>query len=322
MAIKRKKAAPQRASRAKKGSSKNSITLTIILLVFAAAVIHLSATNSSLSAKTSPKAEVEKRDSTLKEVKKQESAETTTIEKRVEQERAASPSLELPYYSDSTYLIKNRDGRYTLMYSTKHKQPIWVAYILTSKEVSTKGAQRKNNFTVDPQVELHGWPTATVSDYSKSGYDRGHLLPSADRDDNEAENSATFLFSNISPQLPALNRGTWSSLEQRVRKWAERHDTIYIVTGAILDDQPRHSIGKNQVTVADHFYKALLVRDGDSYSSIGFIMPNREDIGKDIFGYMTLVDSIEARTGLDLFSLLPDSIEESIESTIDQKVWR
>lgn len=68
-----------------------------------------------------------------------------------------------------------------------------------------------------PEVVARGWPTAVDRDYAGSGFDRGHLLPSADRDDSRAENDATFYLSNVSPQYPKLNRNQWRLLEEQVR---------------------------------------------------------------------------------------------------------
>ncbi len=231
-------------------------------------------------------------------------------------------AIEIPYIKDSTYVIRNNDGRYTLLYSPRDKQPYWVAYRLTGEEASRKEAERKDRFYSDPRVEVNGWASAENSDYSRSGYDRGHLLPSADRDDSDSENGATFLFSNISPQKPALNRGTWSALEKQVRKWAIEHDTLYIVTAGVLAETPRVTIGDNKVTVPDYFYKAIVAKSGAKCSAIAFIMPNRDDVGKNIFGYVESVDALEKRIGVDLFPALDDSTEKAIESKIDLIFWK
>lgn len=125
--------------------------------------------------------------------------------------------LELPACSRGEFLIRNEAGRYTLLYDTAYRQAAWVAYLLTREDVRRRGAKRRNAFRCDPEVVARGWPTAVDRDYAGSGFDRGHLLPSADRDDSRAENDATFYLSNVSPQYPKLNRNQWRLLEEQVR---------------------------------------------------------------------------------------------------------
>ena len=143
--------------------------------------------------------------------------------------------LELPACSRGEFLIRNEAGRYTLLYDTAYRQAAWVAYLLTREDVRRRGARRRNAFRCDPEVVARGWPTAVDRDYAGSSFDRGHLLPSADRDDSRAENDATFYLSNVSPQYPKLNRNQWRLLEEQVRRWADRYDSIYVVTGGELE---------------------------------------------------------------------------------------
>ena len=232
----------------------------------------------------------------------------------------ATRGLELPLVYDSTYIIVNRPGRYVLNYSPGDKQPLWVAYVLTRKDVSAKGTERENRFVPDPQVVGKGWRTARNEDYARSGYDRGHLLPSADRDDHPAENRTTFYFSNMSPQRPDLNRKTWNQLERQVRKWAGRYDSLYVVTGPVLSD-PLGTIGANRVTVPRLFYKAVLVRHKGEWKAIGFLVPNSERVNPDYRKYIRSVDAIEAETGHDFFFRLPDGVEDRVEAEVDTAFW-
>lgn len=230
------------------------------------------------------------------------------------------PGLELPLVYDSTFIIVNRPGRYVLNYSPGDKQPLWVAYVLTRRDVSVKGTERENRFTPDPQVLAKGWRTARSEDYARSGYDRGHLLPSADRDDRADENRTTFYFSNLSPQRPALNRGTWNRLEQQVRKWAGRYDSLYVVTGPVLSD-PLGTIGTNRVTVPRLFYKAVLVRHKGEWKAVGFLVPNSDRVRADYRKYARSVDALEAETGHDFYFRLPDSVENRAEAEVDTAFW-
>ena len=113
---------------------------------------------------------------------------------------------------------------YTLSFSKKDEQAEWVAYLLT-RSMLTGQSERGNNFRPDPEVPSG---SAQLADYSKSGYDRGHLCPAGDMTFNAQAMSETFYLSNMSPQVPAFNRGIWKSLESLVREWAAKEDSIYV----------------------------------------------------------------------------------------------
>ena len=228
--------------------------------------------------------------------------------------------MELPRMDDSTFFLEDSDGHYALWYDTMYRQAAWVAYLLTKKEVEYKGAERTNRFVPDPKVQDRGWPTALTSDYAHSGYDRGHLLPSADRDDSRRENSTTFYLSNIAPQRPALNRGVWKSLEEQVRRWAAAYDSVYVVTGGVLD--PGLDRIEGGVGVPDHFFKVVLMRYGTEYRCVGFLVPNSTSLSREYADYVVSVDEVENRTGYDFFSLLPDSLEERIESRVERGFFK
>lgn len=229
--------------------------------------------------------------------------------------------VEIPRPADRTFVLSNQDGRYTLLYDTTYRQAAWVAYLLTGKDVKTKGAERRNRFAPDPQVLKRGWRSAGNDDYLRSGYDKGHLLPSADRNNDRRENDATFLFSNIAPQRPALNRKIWNALEAEVRRAAERFDTVYVVTGGHLKPGLKR-IGREKVGVPERFFKVLLARSGPEYLSIGFLIPNRDSFSGSCWDYAVPVDEVERETGLDFFHLLPDSVEARIESRRTTTAWR
>lgn len=228
--------------------------------------------------------------------------------------------LELPGVEDSTFFLEDAEGRYAMLYDTLYRQAAWVAYRLTRREAEYKGTERTNRFVPDPKVKERGWPTAVASDYTRSGYDRGHLLPSADRDDDSRENAATFYLSNISPQRPALNRRIWKNLEEQVRCWAVSFDTVYVVTGGVLT--PGVDRIKGGVGVPGHFFKVLLVRCGGQYRCAGFLIPNRTEIPGGYSDYLVPVAEIENLTGYDFFPSLPDSIENRIEARTDRSFWR
>lgn len=240
---------------------------------------------------------------------------------------AAKPSVQDEIYSDiglpeidcREFFFTNASGRYSFRYDTAWRQARWVAHTLTAAEVAVKGAERSNRFRSDPQIINRGFPAAADSDYKKSGYDRGHLLPSADRDDTSTENDATFLLSNISPQRPELNRGVWKNLEEFVRQVAARYDSVWVVTGSQGDLSDR--IGKNRVVVPDYYYKTLLIKVKGVYYAVAFYIPNQAKLQKNYSNYAMPVDELEQILNMDFYKGLNDSAEHNAESSVNNKIW-
>ena len=228
--------------------------------------------------------------------------------------------LACPLFANDEFVVRCPEGRYTMLYDTAYRQAAWVAYLLTRRDVSGKGVKRSGVFKSDPEVIARGWPSAADRDYTGSGFDRGHLLPSADRNDTPQENGATFRLSNVSPQRPGLNRGTWRRLEERVRRWAARYDSLYIVTGGELTPSLRRIRGG--VGIPQRFFKTILVRDGGTFRAIAFLIPNTERPAGDCFRYAISVDSLERVLGMDFYSALPDSVEMRVEASFDRSFWR
>ena len=130
-----------------------------------------------------------------------------------------------------------RHEGYTLRYRDQYKVADWVAYPLLAYE-TTGDADRKNEqFKPDPFV-ANG--TALPSDYTRSGYDRGHLAPAGDFKFSQRMMRETFYMSNISPQAPQFNRGVWKELEEQVRAWAIRDKGIYVINRFGTETRPSH----------------------------------------------------------------------------------
>jgi endonuclease G, mitochondrial len=159
-----------------------------------------------------------------------------------------------------------RHTYYTLAYSENDEQTYWVFYKLTP-ELINGTQERTEDFRADPMVSTL---SASLDDYKGSGYDRGHLCPAADMTLNYTSMSESFYLSNISPQVAGFNRVIWSTLEDRVRKWAIHYSEIYVVTGGILNNKIG-TIGVNQVTVPSSFYKIVYT---EKNGMIGLILSN------------------------------------------------
>ncbi len=237
------------------------------------------------------------------EWKNRESLKTSYIE-----------NLEMPAPIEGEQII-NHVG-YTLSYNEEYEQASYVAYKLTQNELYGP-AQRKDNFKADPAVKTG---SATLDDYKKSGYDRGHLCPAADQKESDSAMSDSFYMSNMSPQSPQFNRGIWADLEGTVRTFADNNHEIYVVTGPILSDGPYETIGKNKVAIPNYYYKVILDYKEPEIKAIGFILPNKKG-EKDLEEYATNINHIESITNIDFFVNLPNDVEEVIENSFNINDW-
>lgn len=201
---------------------------------------------------------------------------------------------------------------YTLSYQEAYEQPSWVMYTLKPEMVKFKQAKRKNDFRPDYLVSTG---SAQLSDYYKSGYDRGHLCPAGDMSFDSIAMSETFFMSNMSPQLPGFNRYIWRYAEEQVRKWVVECDSILVITGPLFYSDSIKTIGANKVGIADYFYKALLFYKGNRMQTAAFLIPHEEGL-KGHLNYLISVDSLEHFSGYDFFSNLDDDIEDVIEKEV------
>lgn len=216
----------------------------------------------------------------------------------------AKLSLACPLPSKNEEIIVRK--AYTLAYNELHEQANWVAYTLLGSQLNG-GVERSNRFMEDPLVSTG---SATNADYAKSGYDRGHLAPAADMSWSTEVMQSSFYYSNMSPQLPSFNRGIWKRLEEKVREWAARYDTLYVVTGPLLS-AGLSTIGPNKVSVPKYYYKALIAPH--QKKGIAFLLPN-EKSEEPLANFMLSIDALENKMGRDLFYQFPDDLEHLLET--------
>ncbi|MDE6648932.1 MAG: DNA/RNA non-specific endonuclease [Muribaculaceae bacterium] len=211
-------------------------------------------------------------------------------------------------------VVKEYEG-FTVNFNPENKTPNYVAWILQGNE--TEGASaRSNKFWTDS--ELKGCPD--TRDYSRSGYDRGHMCPAGEQKWSEEAMHHSFVMANICPQSHELNTGAWKTLEDKERLWAKRDSAIVIVAGPIYDSSDTKTIGHNKVRVPSAFFKVLLAPYAKPMRSIGFVYPNMKCDGN-MQAYAVSVDDVEEMTGWDFFAALPDDIETDIESIVSFKDW-
>jgi endonuclease G len=229
----------------------------------------------------------------------------------------------------NNYLMEK--GEFSLSYNRDRGTPNWVSWHLTDEWVGT--LSRVDTFRADPAVSPD-WYRVTHVDYQNSGFDRGHMVPNADRDKETSIpiNQATFLMSNMIPQAPDNNQGPWADLENDLRALLPSNE-LYIVaggsgTGGTGSNGFATTIANGNVTVPEKTWKCALVlpkmsgndvlRVTAATQTICVIMPNIQGIRNDDWHiYLTSVDAVEVLSGYDLFANIPDAIENAVEAGVN-----
>lgn len=211
---------------------------------------------------------------------------------------------------------------YSLEYSYKYKHSYWIAYRFDN----TTGGNVGRNEAYKPDPELPSQYAAKHNDYTNSGYTRGHLCASSDRQYSKEANQQTFYMSNISPQSGnGFNQSgsAWNTGEDKVQAWgyniSRSTDTLYVVKGGTIGEGMIKGYIKNEIAIPKYFFMAVLFRSGDNYKAIGFYMPHEnlkdDPDKKDPKKYLMSIDALEQETGIDFFHNLPDNIENTVEAT-------
>jgi endonuclease G len=146
--------------------------------------------------------------------------------------------------------------QFVLSYNNKTHTANRVSWQLNKSWIGA--ADRQDNFRPDDALPAT-WYKVRPTDYTGSGYDRGHIAPSAAVIRNEADNSSTFLMTNMMPQVPELNRGVWGDLEEYCRELVQQGKELYILAGPV---GRKGSIGtKEKIAVPAKTWKVIAVLD-------------------------------------------------------------
>lgn len=215
------------------------------------------------------------------------------------------------------------EGSFVLSYSPVKRVPNWVAWRLDRSYLGR--VRRTADFRPDLLLPARLY-RVNDSDYLHSGYDRGHMCPSADRTATKADNKRTFLFTNIAPQLHELNAGPWEGLEEYVRQRARAGEVTYVVAGGVFE-VPFRTIGNGVVVPAANFKIVAFLHEGQGVKDVdgdtpllAALMPNRPGVGEhDWSEYLTSVDAIEQATGYDFLSAVPEPIQRVIEARVSRR---
>ena len=182
-----------------------------------------------------------------------------------------------------------RNG-YATVYDAAAKIPVWGVYTLTPAH--TMGCVvRSNGFAADASIK----GGATPADYDGTGYDKGHNAPDGDMSYDQQVEWESFLMTNMTPQLPGLNRGIWKLLESSVRAWAyERNHNITVYAGPIYSMTDK-TIGKG-IIVPHAYYKIVI--DQQTNEVLAYVFPQQGNLGNDLTKFQVTVAQAEAQSGL------------------------
>lgn len=212
--------------------------------------------------------------------------------------------------------------RYVLSYHRDNGRPNWVSWHLDTSWLGS--TPRQDDFREDTTLPA-GWYRVKATDFSGSGYDRGHMTPSGDRTKTVADNSETFLMTNMIAQAPNNNQQHWATLESYCRTLANQGNELYIIAGG---HGTSGYIAGGNVAVPTYTWKVIMVlpsgtddvsRVTTSTRLIAIVSPNQNGISSDWRSFRVSVDYVESLTGYDFFSNVPDSIENVIESVVDNQ---
>ena len=240
---------------------------------------------------------------------------------------------------NSRVLIHTNNDDFGINYSVEwdcdKKSQRWSCYQMyaanrvskTSRYYADK-SKGEMQYPYDPELPLGNYFTSDP--FWSSGYDHGHICPSADRLYSREANIQTFYLTNMQPQRNLFNAGIWSVMEGKLRSWIHQSsnikDTLFVCKGGTIDavetpggiKDPILTTLSNGLIVPKYFFMALLYKTKTgSYRAMAFWVEHlNEDRSNDPLGkYVINIDELERRTGIDFFCNLPDDIENEVEAT-------
>ncbi|MDO5050362.1 MAG: DNA/RNA non-specific endonuclease [Moraxella equi] len=193
------------------------------------------------------------------------------------------------------------DG-FAVLYSGISRTPIYSAEYLTRERIhQARSLARKDSFHEESRLPAN--VRATLNDYRRSGYDRGHLSPNGDMA-NLSQQFDSFSLANIAPQNNAHNRGVWQDIEKNTRNLTVKYGELYVVTGVVFQGRQIAQIGDG-VLVPSHFFKAVYV---PSINRAGvYYTPNNE---AGVVEHISLAELSE-RTGINAMPSLSPQVQSS-----------
>lgn len=225
-----------------------------------------------------------------------------------------------------------RGVNYSVEWDTQLRAQRWSCYkmynTVNANNVSRYSAP--NDGTLSPSCQYPNDPDLpeqyrlTADPYRSSGFDHGHIFPSADRLSSSEANYQTFYITNMQPQNNDFNAGIWAELETQVRVWANKFDTLYVCKGGVIDN-PNSILrylgsGNNKIPVPKYFFMAVLGRKSNNFQATGFYIAQDSHSSTSNKAYAVTIADLQQKTGIDFFCNLPDNIESEVENVSRSKM--
>ncbi len=221
-------------------------------------------------------------------------------------------------------------GNFVVGYSEDFMNPAWVFYRIGP--IADYRSFPSPGFSIDRDTESR----VRHRDYTNSGFDRGHMAPKfamGSRFGAEGARS-TFIMSNVCPQFHSFNDGQWGDLEEWIagrkppratpenfiRGWADEFEEVWVVVGPLFEEE-RDPLSSGVPVPSGFFCIVIDEQENGQPRSLAFIMPHVNQRVDDLTGFLTTIDDIEARAGLNFFHLLQDQVENAMERTRGEALW-
>jgi len=201
---------------------------------------------------------------------------------------------------------------YALKHSGVTRTPLYSAEHLTSERIlQGKGIRRQSRFFPDPNIPVS--ERAELRHYARSGYDRGHIAPSADMFDLRSQQEC-FSLANMVPQVPENNRGPWEGGESAVRKLAREKGDIYVITGPIYRGDVQRIGGA--VMVPTRLFKAVF--DPRRREAGAYLLDNASDARP----RKVSIAELEKITGISIFPSAGDTVKSRLMGLPEPRSYR
>lgn len=250
--------------------------------------------------------------------------------------------LEFPHLkgASSILLVHSTNDKYGVNFctewDTQKKSQRWSCYQMHAGNTGGNVGRYQEGYPYDELLDAANYFMAAdgtpLDPFWSSGYDHGHICPSADRQYSKEANRQTFFLTNMQPQRNAFNAGVWAAMEQQVRNWnrGSFRDTLYVCKGGTIDrDDHISRTLPNGLIVPKYFFMALLCKNSSGYKALAFWIEHKDkdsDYPKDIQGnyqlgpYVMNIRELETLTGIDFFCNLDDETEDHIETLAAENI--
>ena len=207
-------------------------------------------------------------------------------------------------------------GEFLVGWSPKLRHAAWCAYHVPAGQryrIETRPPFRKDKNASRSPVS---------TDYARTGYDRGHMVPNFAMASRFGTNmqARTFLLSNVAPQSPALNRGVWRDVEHRISEsWTARYGEIWVIVGAL--DDSHETLSGSDISVPSRLWQVVVAQKDREVRALAVLVEQQVPWRAWPTRYIVSIDELEALTGFDFLAGRPDGMETALESRRPTRLW-